>query len=98
MEANSLNAQTVYSFITTIARILNLSYSHSYKTLHTEYLEWGKLVSHGLDAAAWKCLRNSFKTASVDVCDTLAAATARWICTCYLVHRSLSAFVVSYFR
>ena len=65
-EANSkwrptLIVQTVYSFITPIAQIPNLSYSHSYKTLHTKYLQWGKLVPHDLNAAAWKCLCNSFK-------------------------------------
>ena len=46
----------------------------------------------GLDAAAWKRLCTSFKTASADLCDSLAS-TARRICSCYVDPRRLSSFV-----
>ena len=46
----------------------------------------------GLDAASWKRLRTSFKGASTDLCESLAA-TARRICTCFVDPRGLSAFV-----
>ena len=46
----------------------------------------------GLDAASWKRLCTSFKGASTDLCESLAA-TARRICTCYVDPRGLSAFV-----
>ena len=46
----------------------------------------------GLDAASWKCLCTSFKAASTDLCESLAA-TARRICTCYVDPRGLSSFV-----
>ena len=44
-----------------------------------------------LDAAASKCLCTSFKTASTDLCDSLAA-TARCICPCYVDPKGLSFF------
>ena len=46
----------------------------------------------GVDAASWKRLCTSFKGASTDLCESLAA-TARRICTCYVDPRGLSAFV-----
>ena len=46
----------------------------------------------GLDAAAWKRLCTSFKTASTDLCEALAS-TARRICSSYVDPRGLSAFV-----
>ena len=46
----------------------------------------------GLDAASWKRLCTSFKGASTDLCESLAA-TARRICTCYVDPRGLTAFV-----
>ena len=46
----------------------------------------------GLDATSWKRLCTSFKSASIDLCESLAA-TARRICTCYVDPRGLTAFV-----
>ena len=46
----------------------------------------------GLDAASWKRLCTSFKGASTDLCESLAA-TAKRICTCYVDPSGLSAFV-----
>ena len=46
----------------------------------------------GLDAASWKRLCTSFKGASTELCESLAA-TARRICTCYVDPCGLSAFV-----
>ena len=46
----------------------------------------------GLDATSWKRLCTSFKGASTDLCESLAA-TARRICTCYVDPRGLSSFV-----
>ena len=46
----------------------------------------------GLDVAAWKRLCTSFKTASADLCNSLAS-TARRICSCYVDPRGLSSFV-----
>ena len=46
----------------------------------------------GLDAASWKRLCTSFKGASTDLCESLAA-TARRICTNYVDPSGLSAFV-----
>ena len=46
----------------------------------------------GLDAAAWKRLCTSFKTASADLCDSLAC-TAKRICSCYVDPKGLSSFV-----
>ena len=46
----------------------------------------------GLDAASWKRLCTSFKDASADLCESLAA-TARRICTCYVDPSGLTAFV-----
>ena len=46
----------------------------------------------GLDAAAWKRLCTSFKTASADLCDSLAS-TAKRICSCYVDPKGLSSFV-----
>ena len=46
----------------------------------------------GLDAASWKRLCTSIKSASADSCESLAA-TARRICTCYVDPSGLSAFV-----
>ena len=45
----------------------------------------------GLDAAAWKQLCTSFKSASTDLCDALAL-TARQICSCIADHKGLAAF------
>ena len=45
----------------------------------------------GLDATSWKRLCTSFKGASTDLCESLAA-TAR-MCTCYVDPSGLSAFV-----
>lgn len=47
----------------------------------------------GFDAASWKCVCTSFKGASADLCDSLAA-TARRICTCYVDPSVLTAFTV----
>ena len=46
----------------------------------------------GFDATSWKRLCTSFKGASTDLCDSLAA-TARRMCTCYVDPSGLSAFV-----
>ena len=46
----------------------------------------------GLDAAAWKRLCSSFKSASDELCDNLACL-ARQICTTYVDPKSLSAFI-----
>ena len=46
----------------------------------------------GLDAASWKRLCTSFKGASTDLCESIAA-TARQLCTCYVDPSGLSAFV-----
>ena len=46
----------------------------------------------GLDVASWKRLCTFFKSASTDLCESLAA-TARRICTCYVDPSGLSAFV-----
>ena len=46
----------------------------------------------GLDAAAWKRLCSSFKSASDELCDSLACL-ARRICTTYVDPKSLSAFI-----
>ena len=46
----------------------------------------------GLDAASWKRLCTSFKGASTDLCESIAA-TARRLCTCYIDPSGLSAFV-----
>ena len=46
----------------------------------------------GLDAAAWKQLCTSFKSASTELCDTLAAV-ARRLSTCFVDPSGLSAFV-----
>ena len=46
----------------------------------------------GLDAAAWKRLCTSFKSASVNLCDGVAC-TARRLCSCYVDPSGLSAFV-----
>ena len=46
----------------------------------------------GLDAAAWKRMCTSFKSASADLCDSLASTTRR-ICSCFVDPRGLSAFV-----
>ena len=46
----------------------------------------------GLDAAAWKRLCTSFKSASSELCDTLAAV-ARRLSTCFVDPNGLSAFV-----
>ena len=46
----------------------------------------------GLDAASWKRLCTSFKGASADLYESLAA-TARRICTCYVDPSGLTAFV-----
>ena len=46
----------------------------------------------GLDATAWKRLCNSFKSASTDLCDAVAA-TARRMCTCYVDPDEISALV-----
>ena len=46
----------------------------------------------GLDATAWKRLCNSFKSASTDLCDAVAA-TARRMCTCYVDPDGISALV-----
>ena len=46
----------------------------------------------GLDAAAWKRLCTSFKSASTELCDTLAAV-ARRLSTCFVDPSGLSAFV-----
>ena len=46
----------------------------------------------GLDAAAWKRLCTSFKTASADLCESLASIAKR-ICTSYVDPSGLSAFV-----
>ena len=46
----------------------------------------------GLDAAAWKRLCSSFKSASNELCDTLAAV-ARRLSTCFVDPSGLSAFV-----
>lgn len=46
----------------------------------------------GLDATSWKRLCTSFKSATTDLCESLAA-TARRICTCYVDPSKLSAFV-----
>ena len=46
----------------------------------------------GLDAASWKRLCTSFKGASTDLCESLAA-TARRLCSSYVDPHGLSAFV-----
>ena len=46
----------------------------------------------GLDAAAWKRLCSSFKTASADLC-TAIASIARKLCTQYVDPKGISAFV-----
>ena len=46
----------------------------------------------GLDIAQWKRLCTSFKGASTDLCEALAA-TARRLCTCYVDPCGLSAFI-----
>lgn len=46
----------------------------------------------GLDAATWKRMCTSFKSASADLCDALAS-TARRICSCYVDPKGFSAFV-----
>ncbi len=46
----------------------------------------------GLDAAAWKRFCTSFKTASADLCDSLAS-TAKRICSCYVDPKGMRAFV-----
>ena len=48
----------------------------------------------GLDAAAWKRLLTSFKSASTELCDTLASVpVARRLSTCFVDPSGLSAFV-----
>ena len=46
----------------------------------------------GLDAAAWKRMCTSFKSASSDLCEALASI-ARRICSCFVDPKGLSAFV-----
>ena len=46
----------------------------------------------GLDAAAWKRLCTSFKTASADLCESIAS-TARRLCSQYVDPASISALV-----
>ena len=46
----------------------------------------------GLDAAAWKRMCTSFKSASTDLCEALASI-ARRICSCFVDPKGLSAFV-----
>ena len=46
----------------------------------------------GLDATSWKRLCTSFKGASFDLCEAVAATTRR-LCTCYVDPSGLSAFV-----
>ena len=46
----------------------------------------------GLDAAAWKRMCTSFRSASTDLCDALASM-ARRICSCFVDPKGLSAFV-----
>lgn len=48
----------------------------------------------GLGAAAWKRLCTSFKSASAELCDSLASL-ARRICSCFVDPKGLSAFVAS---
>ena len=45
-----------------------------------------------LDVASWKRLCTSFKGASTNLCESIAA-TARLLCTCYVDLSGLSAFV-----
>ena len=52
----------------------------------------GETGPSGLDAASWKRLCTSFKGASTDLCESIAA-TARQLCTCYVDPTGLSAFV-----
>ena len=46
----------------------------------------------GLDAYAWRCMCTSYKSASAKLCKALAAVDRR-ICTSYIDHSSLTAFV-----
>ena len=46
----------------------------------------------GLDAAAWKRMCTSFKTVSVDLCESLAS-TARRLCSEYVDPNGISALV-----
>ena len=52
----------------------------------------GPAEPSGLDAAAWKRLCTSLKSASSDLSDTLAAVVRR-LCTCYVDPSRLSAIV-----
>ena len=52
----------------------------------------GAAGQSGLDAASWKRLCTSLKSASADLCESLAT-TARRICTCYVDPSGMSAFV-----
>ena len=52
----------------------------------------GSAGPSGMDAAAWKRLCTSFKTASTELCDALAA-TARKLCSHYVDPSGISAFV-----
>ena len=52
----------------------------------------GSAGPSGMDAAAWKRLCTSFKTASTEFCDALAA-TARKLCSHYVDPSGISAFV-----
>ena len=59
-------------------------------TLHTQ----GAAGPSGLDAYAWRRLSTSFKGASSDLCDSLAAVTRR-ICSTNVNPEGLSAFTAS---
>ena len=59
-------------------------------TLHTQ----GAAGPSGLDAYAWRRLSTSFKGASSDLCDSLAAVTRR-ICSTNINPEGLSAFTAS---